>query len=108
MGAQFPPQPAAPAIDSCFIIPEEHRPKTAHNEYISSTGEEVPVIDLEHLRSEDNGRRSRAIAAIGDACEHWGFFQVSDSKGPRCNILFCSEKLERLLVLIKNLESAEC
>jgi hypothetical protein len=78
MGVEIPSQADVTAlpIDAAFIIAEEHRPKTAHNDYISSRGEEVPVINMEDLRSEDDERRKMAVAEIGRACEHWGFFQV--------------------------------
>jgi hypothetical protein len=37
--------------------------------------EQVPVIDLAGL--DDNSQRQATMAAIVNACENWGFFQVS-------------------------------
>lgn len=37
---------------------------------------EIPVIDLAGLM-EGEAARSRIVAEIARACEHWGFFQVS-------------------------------
>nr|GLL28622.1 protein DMR6-LIKE OXYGENASE 2-like isoform X1 [Ipomoea trifida] len=36
----------------------------------------IPVIDFSHLTSNHNDQKSKAIQALGKACEEWGFFMV--------------------------------
>lgn len=36
----------------------------------------IPIIDLQHLFSDQPRLRSATVAAVGKACKEWGFFQV--------------------------------
>ncbi|CAA0807567.1 2-oxoglutarate (2OG) and Fe(II)-dependent oxygenase superfamily protein [Striga hermonthica] len=60
-------------VDPAFIQAPEHRP-----ELESVEADNVPLIDLSPLSSPepDPAALRQLIAAIGGACENWGFFQV--------------------------------
>ena len=37
---------------------------------------QIPTVDFSLLTSADPDQRSKAVAELGKACEHWGFFMV--------------------------------
>lgn len=52
-------------IDPCFIQPTERRSVTT-----TASSDEIPIVDISAAETGD------LVAAIGGACEDWGFFQV--------------------------------
>ncbi|XVF67644.1 hypothetical protein PTKIN_Ptkin10aG0137900 [Pterospermum kingtungense] len=75
-------------IDPVFIQDLEHRPKLSIIE-----AEGIPLIDLSLLNSpdavSDPSTLHSLVSKIGNACKHWGFFQVINHGVP-------PEKLEKL------------
>lgn len=55
-------------IDPVFVQSPDHRP-TAETADADAVAGEIPVVDL-------SGETVEVVAAIGKACEEWGFFQV--------------------------------
>lgn len=70
-------------VDPAFIQDLEHRPKP---ETVSA--DNVPLIDLSPLESESD--LEGLVAEISDACQKWGFFQVTNHGVP----LHLREKIE--------------
>ncbi|KAK6916497.1 Isopenicillin N synthase-like, Fe(2+) 2OG dioxygenase domain [Dillenia turbinata] len=71
-------------IDQAFIQSSEHRPKHNHIDV-----ENIPIIDLSPLASLDDDdtssnpeKISALVAEIGEACQTWGFFQVTNHGVP--------------------------
>ncbi|EMS54532.1 Flavonol synthase/flavanone 3-hydroxylase [Triticum urartu] len=48
----------------------------------SSEQDGIPVVDLAVLLNGDAGERSQAIRHLGRACQHWGFFMVTNHGVP--------------------------
>ncbi|KAL3696158.1 hypothetical protein R1sor_010234 [Riccia sorocarpa] len=69
-------KPALDPTDPTFVLEPELRPKAKHNEFFESQNEQIPVIDLAPLSSNDEEAVRKVIEAIGNAAEKWGFFQV--------------------------------
>lgn len=61
-------------LRATFVRDEEERPKVAHDAF----SDEIPVISLEGVDDEANGRREEIRGKIVAACEEWGIFQVVD------------------------------
>ncbi|KAG4922131.1 hypothetical protein JHK84_050982 [Glycine max] len=78
------------SIPSRYIRPHSQRPsnttsfKLSQTEHDHGHGQEtrdhdhvnIPVIDLEHLFSEDQILREKIFRHVDEACREWGFFQV--------------------------------
>ncbi len=60
-------------VPSEFILNATELATIVPHNYFSD--EQVPVIDLAGL--DDNSQGEPTMAAIANACENWGFFQVS-------------------------------
>jgi hypothetical protein len=63
-------------LPASYVRPESERPRLSE----VSTCEDVPVIDL---GCQD---RNQIVQQVGDACEHYGFFQVSPLSITSCFI----------------------
>ncbi|XP_058730324.1 jasmonate-induced oxygenase 2-like [Vicia villosa] len=65
------------SIPSCYIKPSSQRPSktnlTPQNDDININ---IPLIDLEHVSSEDQILRETVLKNVLKACREWGFFQV--------------------------------
>jgi hypothetical protein len=63
------------SIPSCYIKPSSQRPTQTsfapQNDHIN-----IPVINLEHLSSEDQVLKEKVLKQVSEACREWGFFQV--------------------------------
>lgn len=63
------------SIPPCYIKPSSQRPSktnlTPQNDDIN-----IPLIDLEHVFSEDQVLRETVLKNVLKACGEWGFFQV--------------------------------
>lgn len=74
------------SIPSCYIKPRSQRPtnttltpnqtppQTTHDH--NDVNINIPLIDLEHLSSEDQVLREEVLKRVSEACREWGFFQV--------------------------------
>ncbi|WJX82140.1 Jasmonate-induced oxygenase 2 [Trifolium repens] len=66
------------SIPSSYIKPSSQRPtqttfapQNDHYDHIN-----IPVINLEHLSSEDQVLKEKVLKQVSEACREWGFFQV--------------------------------
>ncbi|KAI3877014.1 hypothetical protein MKX03_024599 [Papaver bracteatum] len=59
-----------------YIKPPSQRPSTTIDTHLGD--EEIPLIDLSGLESDDNDIRSSTLNQIYEACTEWGFFQVTN------------------------------
>lgn len=65
------------SIPSRYIKPRSQRPaKTTFATQNDHGDINIPVIDLEHLSSEDPVLRETVLKRVSEACREWGFFQV--------------------------------
>jgi len=65
------------SIPSRYIKPRSQRPaKTTFATQNDHDDINIPVIDLEHLSSEDPVLRETVLKRVSEACREWGFFQV--------------------------------
>ncbi|KAH8958462.1 hypothetical protein BDL97_06G025800 [Sphagnum fallax] len=68
-------------VPSKFILNATELATIVPHNYFSD--EQVPVIDLAGL--DDNSQGEATMAAIANACENWGFFQVETCFGTQHN-----------------------
>ncbi|XP_024525160.1 protein DMR6-LIKE OXYGENASE 2 [Selaginella moellendorffii] len=64
-------------VPDIYIQPEHQR---LCKSKVCPDTQDIPVIDLREL--SNSGNRPKAIAAIGQACQKWGFFQVTNHGVP--------------------------
>ncbi|KAE8687720.1 putative 2-oxoglutarate and Fe(II)-dependent oxygenase superfamily protein [Hibiscus syriacus] len=57
-------------------------PKHANDEAYSGTTESIPIIDFSLLTSSNPVERSKMIQELGNACQDWGFFMVTNHGVP--------------------------
>ncbi|KAF5750823.1 leucoanthocyanidin dioxygenase-like [Tripterygium wilfordii] len=63
------------AIPERYVKPATDRP-TLINHNDDHHNDNIPVIDLQHVYSNDKILREKTLKCISDACRDWGFFQV--------------------------------
>ncbi|GKV06031.1 hypothetical protein SLEP1_g17968 [Rubroshorea leprosula] len=63
-------------IPERYIKPISDRPFTNDTPLLTNKHENIPLIDLQHLLSNDRTLRSQTLSSISKACREWGFFQV--------------------------------
>ncbi|KAL2642850.1 hypothetical protein R1flu_010437 [Riccia fluitans] len=54
----------------------DFRRKVKHHEFLESLDDQIPVIDLAPLSTNDDEAVRKVIQDVGSAVEEWGFFQV--------------------------------
>ncbi|KAL2658766.1 hypothetical protein AAZV13_03G044800 [Glycine max] len=75
-------------IPERFIKPKSQRPTNSNNyapktnfsqighHKNNTTNSNIPVIDMKHIYSGDEGKRAETLRLVSEACQEWGFFQV--------------------------------
>nr|WOJ51788.1 Fe(II)/2-oxoglutarate-dependent dioxygenase 4 [Phlegmariurus tetrastichus] len=66
-------------IPDAFVLPESERPSKALHSH-----KNIPVIDLGNLHDAEG--RPQVLQAISNACEEWGFFQITNHGVPDSTI----------------------
>ncbi|GMI83762.1 DMR6-LIKE OXYGENASE 2 [Hibiscus trionum] len=69
--------PALSSLPSSYTFPE-HR----NDEAFSDTNESIPTLDFSLLTSSNPDERSKMIQELGNACQDWGFFMVTNHGVP--------------------------
>ncbi|KAL3696161.1 hypothetical protein R1sor_010237 [Riccia sorocarpa] len=62
--------------DPTFVLDPEFRRKVKHDEFLDCLDDQIPVIDLTPLGTNDEEALGNVIAKVRSAVEEWGFFQV--------------------------------
>ncbi|KAJ4834257.1 hypothetical protein Tsubulata_019626 [Turnera subulata] len=67
------------SIPERYVKPPTDRPLTKnvdHDEAAEAAQLKIPVIDFQHVFSEDQALREETLGRINSACREWGFFQL--------------------------------
>lgn len=62
-----------------FVLPEEQRPNLSQVATLSS----IPIIDLSVDHDQHERKNSTVVQKISQACEEYGFFQITNHGVPR-------------------------
>ncbi|GKV21993.1 hypothetical protein SLEP1_g31902 [Rubroshorea leprosula] len=63
-------------IPERYVKPLSDRPLMINTSPLTIIEENIPIIDLQHLFSNDWAIRAKTLSSISRACQEWGFFQV--------------------------------
>ncbi|GLT55719.1 hypothetical protein SLA2020_288150 [Shorea laevis] len=63
-------------IPERYVKPLSDRPLMSNTSPLTIIEENIPLIDLQHLFSNDWAIRAKTLNSISRACQEWGFFQV--------------------------------